>query len=594
VRYVCHDSSLRRTPTVDPADVLALLQVLNDRFNLESVLLKLLATGWLRLRERGLLAIAILVGAVGPAAVAGISGNLSIPHNDAWAYSRIARTFAETGQVHLLSWNRSALLGQIVPLGPLGASVVVQQLFVALLSAVFLVSVYELLRPRFGPSRAGVATVATAVWPGFALLGTSFMADVPTLAAAFAAILAGDRALRRDSRVLFVVAMLLGGWACTIRLQGIAAPAAIALVFLLHHKSLKRTRPWFVITVTVILLLAFAVFSGWLSGLPGNDPASLALRGAPFAELWTGAARGYFELALVAGPVALISSRPWRWGRRGIVAGGVTFALGVLLLKQQHLDGFFLPSYLNQVGSYGVVLPPATPVYSQPIWSIVVIAAIILGAVLAAALAERDLRAPVGLPVLTVFTLLTLLGTCVTFPTIQTVFGRYLIATAPWVIALLLPTPREERTTFPASRWPGALPQVITMTTGTLSLIAVGVLSASLMLHAFASDRARWDAGEVAVGQGVPADRVDAGLEWDGWHARDGVIRPRPALPWGRATMFTTTPSCVAVLNLPPEKLSSYEISGWKLQRVAVYRTFLVAGTSRLYVYDTGAASCVS
>src|SRR5436305_13929403 len=69
-----------------------------------------------------------------PMLLAVFTGSLAIPHNDAWAYSLIAEHYARSGSIQLVGWNRAALVGQIVVLGPLGGSIVVQNLFVAVLA----------------------------------------------------------------------------------------------------------------------------------------------------------------------------------------------------------------------------------------------------------------------------------------------------------------------------------------------------------------------------------------------------------------------------------------------------------------------------
>jgi hypothetical protein len=45
-----------------------------------------------------LLIAAICFGVLLPFLIALSSGNLAIPHNDAWSHSRIAKTFADTGE----------------------------------------------------------------------------------------------------------------------------------------------------------------------------------------------------------------------------------------------------------------------------------------------------------------------------------------------------------------------------------------------------------------------------------------------------------------------------------------------------------------
>ena len=158
------------------------------------------------------LGLAALVAVVVPLGLAVASGSLSIPHNDAWAYSRIAQTFARTGHIQLLSWNRSALIGQFIVLGPLAASLTVQQLYVAVLALVALYATYDLLVPSVGRRRSAFAALTMAVWPGFGLLSTTFMADVPALAAMTLSLTFGRRALAQRSTRMLALSMVLGVW----------------------------------------------------------------------------------------------------------------------------------------------------------------------------------------------------------------------------------------------------------------------------------------------------------------------------------------------------------------------------------------------
>jgi hypothetical protein len=169
---------------------------------------------WIRARSADgtlpLLVAALVVGVVLPVCLAAAGGGLSIPHNDAWSYSRIAQTFARSGHIRLLGWNRSALFGQFLVLGPAARWLVVQQLLVALLAGAGLLACYDLLVPSVGRRRAAFAALLTAAWPGFGLLATSFMADVPAMAAMLGCLALGRRALRRGSPGLLVASVAAG------------------------------------------------------------------------------------------------------------------------------------------------------------------------------------------------------------------------------------------------------------------------------------------------------------------------------------------------------------------------------------------------
>ena len=112
-----------------------------------------------------MLAAAGLLGVLVPLALATTTGGLAIPHNDAWSYSRIAQTFGNNGHIELLGWNRSALFGQFLVLGPLARWVIAQHVFVALLGVVTLAAVHDLLVDTVGRVRAALAVLIVATWP---------------------------------------------------------------------------------------------------------------------------------------------------------------------------------------------------------------------------------------------------------------------------------------------------------------------------------------------------------------------------------------------------------------------------------------------
>lgn len=535
------------------------------------------------LHRYGWLGAALLVGIAAPLAVAGLSGNLSIPHNDAWSYSRIAEHFAETGRIRLLGWNRSALLGQVVVLGPLGRSLVAQQVFVAVLGAVLLFCVHEILAPRVGPRRAGVAVAALSFWPGFALLTTSFMADIPTVAAAFLALYLGDLALRRDRAWILGLAVLAGLWACTIRIQGIAAPVAILFVALTQSGAGHRIRRRHVVALAVVFAGLLAAFSLWQSRLPDGDHVALALRPDPLDSVSLNSVRAYFELALVVGPVALLVARPARWRTRGWVAALAVALVGGLAYRQTGARGFFLPNYLSSNGAYTEALAPDRVVFSESHWRLVVVFALICGALLAAELTRPRVR---DVPLLTAFGVLTIAGTAVTFAADQQVYGRYLIPLAPWILLRVLTPTAEPETLRPRGLRRFAVTAAPRLT-GAVALLAVFGLSSAIAANAWAFDRTRWDVGTAQERRGVPATRIDAGMEWLGWHSPRGVI-DRDHAGGSFAGLFSRSPSCVVVST----EAKPNPPAAWRLVGDVPYRRFLVAGEARLFVYETGAAGC--
>jgi len=521
--------------------------------------------------EHAGLILAIVLGVLLPVVVAAATGNLSIPHNDAWSYSRIAQTFGRTGHIRLLDWNRSALVGQFVVLGPLASSIVVQQLFVAVLAVVGLFAVYDLTRPALGTRGAGYATLVVALWPGFGLLATSFMPDVPALTAALLCLALGRRALERGSMVLFVLSMACGLWGMTIREQSGAAPVAVAVCALAIDRYRRALRPLMTIGVTILAAVLYLGFDAWHSGLPKVDPPNYAVVTSTLGTAVNLICRSWFTLALPLAPAVAYAARPWRWRRHSQIAAVLTAAAAVMTVHDFHPKNLFLGNYLAWNGAYAAVMPDGDDrvVFPHHFWWLVVAAACLSGSLLTGLVIENYRR--VG-PILGVFTLVTAVGTVATNLLGQNISDRYLIALAPGLLVIVL-APAVERD-IPRMRRRLIAP--------VAAGLAVGLLSLAITANGFSFDTQRWRTATQVAQSGVPAARIDAGLEWLGYYSPAGMVDRYPSSGMGFEGYFSRVASCRVITM---GKVSRH---GWKLERVVTYSTFLVAGTSRLYVYDSG------
>lgn len=201
-----------------------------------------LRDGWLPTRcyARLLIALAIAVGVLVPLALSVVTGSISIPHNDAWSHAVIARTFAETGRIELVGWNRSSLVGQIVVLGPLAGSGVVQHLWVSATAAVGLLATYRLVSSRGAETTGATAALVVAAAPQFPLLATSFMTDVPAYTAVVLALTLADTALATDRPGVLALSLAVGLWGVTHPRAGTHRPGGGGRH---RHLSVPRTRP---------------------------------------------------------------------------------------------------------------------------------------------------------------------------------------------------------------------------------------------------------------------------------------------------------------------------------------------------------------
>ncbi len=170
-------------------------------------------------------------------AISALGGGLSIPHNDGWAYAKVAESFAHDLDFSLVGWNRPGLVGQVLLAAPatllLPNAVVAQHLTVWLLAVLLVLAVYWFCEPALGAARAALAAAVTGAFPALGLLSTSFMADVPSASLGMLCLAAGARVpalLPRRAGVAWLAASIaLGVLAGVTREQALAAPVAVLL-----------------------------------------------------------------------------------------------------------------------------------------------------------------------------------------------------------------------------------------------------------------------------------------------------------------------------------------------------------------------------
>ena len=525
---------------------------------------------------------ALIIGALLPFIAAAVTGNLSIPHNDSWAYSQIAQDYVRTGHLHLDGWIRGAFIGQFVVLGPLASSITAQQSFVALLSLIGLACVFDLLRPVIGERRAGITALLLAFWPGYALLSTSFMTDVPTLAVVFIGLAIGRRALERDSLSLFTLAMVVGFWGTTIRAQALAAPAALLIQAAMTRRDRKRVRLGVLAVFAVALGVGFVYFNAWFEALPRVDAAPSKIVPALLGTTLNMSLHAFFMVALPAAPAVLWAARPARWRRPAKITSIVMAGVAICALHDYGRSGFFVGNYLQQGGAYSAVMHGDSVVIPNVLWDMTIVVAMVSGALLAGLLVENASR---GDRLMTTFTLLFAAGTLGTFLVGQFMFDRYFLECLPGVLAIVLipgpaPAPRGIERRFPGfGRWP----RWMGVSTAGLT---VSIVAFMLFTSAMTRDSQRWAAAESLHASGVPTMRINAGLEWLGLHAPNAVINRNPDTADRPLGYFTTTPACYTFTVSPTDQ------RGWTLYRVVEYEQFLVTGSTKLYIYATHASGC--
>jgi hypothetical protein len=191
-------------------------------------------------------------------------------------------------------------------------------------------------------------------------------------------------------------------------------------------------------------------------------------------------------------------------------------------------------------------------------------------------------------PLLSNFTLLTLAGTGIELVTQQLVFDRYLIAFLPFLLLSLFSNLKKDNFS------------PIQVTVSSLLGLLIFSISTLLTLNSFAFDRARWDEGERLVNQGIAAEKIDAGLEWIGWHTPAGAQYRFKELPesannyWSSNKMFGNKPCYVLSRSndLANSSVDKNLTSTWKIVEKVSFKKYVFFGSNSIYVYKTQETDC--
>jgi hypothetical protein len=513
--------------------------------------------------------LAVVTGlAVGvPAALAAASGNLAIPHNDAWAYSLIAERFSRTGDITLVGWNRAFTIGQAVLLGPLGRSIIAQQLLVIVLAATALGATFLLLRTTLSIQRALFGTAIVGAFPGLGLLATSFMADIPAYCAIVASLLVGVVAIRRRSFTGVLIAIAVGCWGFTVREQAIVAPACVLISAFFAWSD----RAWRV-KLSVLAAATFAgvlALEGWRHSLANGDAPDVALHGWRIGAYMCITA--FFTLGLLVLPASVGISRPSSWSTTARWSAGLTGVIGAIFAARHH--PLLLGNYLDLHGAYSAVLLGTRIVLPHVVWHALELGAWVGGTLLAGALVDRARRLDLAI---VLFGLFTALGTAFEALVGQRTFDRYLLPLLPVVLIAILGASHPA----PIPRW-----RVLAAAGSLMALFATSLV---ITANGLAFDAARWSVGQSMVLRGVKPHAIDAGLEWVGYHyPRGAAVRSgdrntrRAALPWYAQSLFPGAPECYVLTSSATRGLG-HVVESFN------YRTYLAFGHSRLLLYNTG------
>jgi hypothetical protein len=550
--------------------------------------------------------VAVLLGllALGvglPLLVSTIAGSLEIPRNDDWSYRRIATEFARTGRLVLDGAAQTMLIGQIAITQPLlwisGAQPWAFAVAGAFFASAAVCSAYALARQLVEPRSGAICALLVLLFPGFLAYATSFMSDVPAVAAQWACLAAAGVAFRRSpiERRWLLLSLAFGIVGFSIREFAIAAPVAVLAGLVLAEP--RRPRTWVlagvVVAVAAVLLL-------WRAGLPGQlgtvSPRPATFERVPLALSST---------TMVLLPAALIAfaRRRRRWHRLDLLIGA---NVGLLLLLPRLLDAatnVYLPESVmeNLTTRWGVPWPDyilgGRPVLiADAAWwglnLLALVSTLVVPTIAAAAIGEHARRMrPRSLlgyiqqlgSVSGVFLLYCALVAAglIVYAVILPLYDRYLWALIPPASALLLYDPIFQHQSANRGEW-------VARGGAVISSAALAALSLVFLLNSHAFDAARWRAGSRLVETGISAASVDAGYEWMGYHAmtRATAADPLPARIWyeGWWPDFRLCGFASSTPDIIPDA---------RLLGTIDYRLYLVAGpTATIHLYGLDAPTC--
>ena len=503
---------------------------------------------------------AVVVAAIGvPLLLSTVTGSLGIPHNDAWSHARIAQTFATSGRIELVGWNRTSLLGQVVVLGPLGASVTAQNLFSALCGLVGLIAVWLLVRRRTSPGFALLVVATIAATPEFGLLATSYMSDIPAFAGMMLSLALLDQADERRSLRWGAASLGVALWAFTVREQ-----ALLVLVLAGWRLVRRRTssgRPLGLL-VCVIAVVAAVAFECWRRSLPNGDPPAAAFM--PMSVVYT-TFLTCFTAVLYLLPVVLRSAfRPW-----SIRAAAAALSISAAsALVAQRLDWrVFLGNYFAPAGAYGGVAPLDRQVFPEWVYFTAAAVAVVALGPAAVCLANGARRAE---PKLVAFLGLFALGTAAQSLVGQTIFARYLLPALPVLAIVFFPTKRQSRSI--------QVTPALGRSIAVAAVCCLVALSLALTANALSYDGARWHLAMKLVDRGLPTNGIDAGMDWVGFNSAE-VADPRRLSQQGEPPYVAMMKAeiCATVTGVPRRETQP-------VLRFT-YRKYAVVGRAELVAY---------
>ena len=456
-----------------------------------------------------------------------------IPENDDWSYIKSALAMHHGDGVELQGFAQMFLVGQLVAVQPFlwvfGDRIGAFDLFGAVATIAWLWLVFITVRRVVDGRRALLVVCVAAAWPGLGLLSTSFMTDAPFAALCWAELYIAVRAFESARRLLLVPTFAIALVAFTFREQSIAVVVAVA-VYAVFHRSRARAFRRFAVAGTVGTVIVCVVFEHLRRNLPHADVAPYGLSSFDVSRGIDNTVRAVFTLGLALSPLVfrfLMVGRRYRDQPRPVLIGcAATLVVGVVLVALPS-HSVLVDNYVSRPGGYpNAVVGTAPEVVNPVVWAVVQAVAVLSTAVLIGAAVRhagwlRTVRTEIdratperGLPFL-FGALLGLLYVGLSFLG-ERQYDRYLLPVLP--IAGLALVRHERPATEPPPRRAVAA--------GPIALVALLYLVGSVLTYStLVRDRTVWDAATQLTDAGTPSTLINAGSDWNGFHATTAVDR---------------------------------------------------------------------
>ena len=530
------------------------------------------------------------------------------PVIDSWAFGYTVQQLVEAGRLVLVDWGAMSLLahvawGALFSL-PAGFSFAALNLSTWVLAFVLACASYAALRELdFAPLPSLMGAGVVLANPAVVLLSYSFMTDVPFLAWYTLAFWCYIRGLRRSAWPWLLAGSVFATIAVLIRQNGVVLPAA--LVAYVGWEWLRRRRPFplrpalAAAALPVVALVVLTALS--MAGVLSSRTNALAWIGAPAPARW---AADLFRMALYLGlfmlPLTLAAGLRYaarfpRLTLRDLAIPAGAFILFAVLAIYQYYHPLRLPyigtwrlmPYFPAVwsifgtGSEGEWLAGARDmIFGYRFWTMVTAAgcagaALLIWPAFWRRLAPLPLPSPrlgreavdEGFPLgFLVLAILAFLAPVLLFS--GEIYERYLAGLLLPLAALVLHACRRTvaRPSLPA--W--ALVSVV--------FLAFGLALAGEFV---AWNGAAWHAGDRVAATGAPAEKIDAGFVWNGWHFAEEVRRTELQPPADAPAYMELTPQIDRTYVVSFSPLAGYETIGreeywsplrWSVQELLVLR----------------------